>query len=100
MYLITQNPRLIFTNLCVLLFQSEKTIQRSKIDVTFKPLLLISLFLSLLSFLTHPYSIPVHMDPLNKPGAYKTCFPAIYSKQWKTPISLSEYQQRAGKSVV
>ena len=40
------------------------------------------------------------MDPLNKPGAYKTCFPAIYSKQWKTPISLGEYQQRAGKSVV
>ena len=95
-----QNPRLIFTNLCVLLFQSKKTIQRSKIDVTFKPLLIISLFLSLLSFLTHPYSIPVHMDPLNKPGAYKTCFPAIYSKQWKTPISLGEYQQRAGKSVV
>jgi len=80
---LSQNPTLISPNLCVVLFQPEKTIQRSKIDVTFRPLLLISLLLSTLSPLIHYLSIPAHLNPLNE--AYKAFFLQYMLSSGKLP---------------
>jgi len=48
----------------------------------------------MVNLVTHYLSIPIHLNPLHKPEFYKDLFTVIYAKQWKTPISLNEYQQR------